>query len=61
MLDLKVENDQLTRQLNKLQQEISQKSELITRTDYDALKINILSLLNDRFKTEVAKLKEARP
>lgn len=52
----------MTRQKNKLKTEASNRSDLITRDDYDKLKVNVLTLLLDKFKVESNRLKsEAQP
>lgn len=56
---MKLQNENLQRDKTKLETLASQKSELITRTDYDSLKVNVLQLLRDKFKTESERLSKA--
>ncbi len=56
---IKAEKENLERDKTKLQNEAELKAELITRGDYDKLKINVLTLIRDRFRAEATKMKVA--
>lgn len=46
----------LNREIDKMKNEFIKKSDAINRDDYDAVKLNVLQLLRDKFKTEAEKL-----
>lgn len=55
-VNLKKEIEMLNREIDKMRNEFIKKSDAINRDDYDAVKLNVLQLLRDKFKAEAQKL-----
>lgn len=46
----------MRREIDKMKNDFIKKSDAINRDDYDAVKLNVLQMLRDKFKEEVQKL-----